>query len=520
MNGARTLLHTLVKSGIDTCFMNPGTSEMHFVKSLDDVSEMKSVLGLFEGAVTGAADGYGRMSQKPAATLLHLGPGLANGIANLHNAKRAYTPVVNIVGDHATYHHGFDAPLESDIEGLALPVSSWFRSVKSSETLAIDAAECVAASYGPPAGVATLLLPADLSWGESTGPVEPAIKTKLNTVDDSTIEEIGNIIKGEESVAFLLGGKTLLERGLTSAAQVCQQFNVKLLAETFPARLERGASIPKVERLGYLAEFIESQLANVKHLILIDTKAPVSFFAYPNKPSYLVPEGATVHTLASNIDDSVRALDDLARYLGVENNKVETPSIGFNELIDGPLKADNLANVVGMLLPEGAVVSDESNTAGIFLNGATQGCPPHDWLCLTGGSIGQGLPLATGAALGAKNRRIISLEADGSALYTIQALWTQARESLDVTTVILDNRRYAVLKMELDRVGADAPGDIASSMLDISKPDIDFVSISKGLGVPAVRVDTVQSFHDEFKKSINTPGPSLIHAILPEGMGF
>ncbi|MBA3303549.1 MAG: acetolactate synthase large subunit [Acidimicrobiia bacterium] len=514
MNGAQALIRTLVDSGVDVCFTNPGTSEMHFVAALDSVPKMRSILGLFEGVVTGAADGYARMAGKPAATLLHLGPGLGNGLANLHNARRARTPVVNVVGEHATGHKQYDAPLDSDIESVARNVSGWIRTSPSTATVGVDAAGAVAAALAPPGQVATLILPADVSWtegGEVAPTRPPATRT---TVADDAIKEIALALGSGERCALLLGGSALREAGLVAASRVANATGAKLLCETFPARLERGAGIPAVERLGYLAEFTIAQLEGVRHLVLVDAKAPVSFFAYPDKASWLVPEGCETHVLASATDDAGAALAHLADVVGAEPGAATLQAAQRLDLPTGALDAEAVAGVIGALLPEGAIVSDEANTTGLWVPLSTAGAPRHDWMTLCGGAIGQGMPLATGAAVACPDRQVVSLEADGSAMYTLQSLWTQAREGLDVTTVIFNNRSYAILNLELSRVGAEA-GPKALDMLDLSRPDLDFVSLARGMGVDAARAGTAEELAGHFGRAMAEPGPHLIEAVLP-----
>jgi acetolactate synthase-1/2/3 large subunit len=515
MNGAQALIRTLVDSGVDTCFMNPGTSEMHFVAALDRVPEMHSTLALYEGVATGAADGFARMAGRPAATLLHLGPGLANGMANLHNARRARTPVVNIVGDHATYHKQYDAPLESDIESAARNVSGWIRFAQRPDDVARDAAEAVAAALGPPGQVATLVLAADTSWLDATGPAAPPPRRERDSVPDSTVADVAKALRSGEPVALLLGGSAMFERGLTAASRVASTVGAKLLAETFPARLERGAGLPSVDRLGYLAEFAMAQLDGLAHLVLVDAKAPVSFFAYPDKPSDLVPDGCQVHVLAEGADDAVAALEALAERVGASDRAAVPEPASRPDRPTGSLTAETIAAGIGAVLPEGTIVADEGNTAGLFVSGMTAGAPRHDWLCLTGGAIGDGLPTATGAALACPDRKVLCLEADGSAMYNLQSLWTQAREALDVTTVIFNNRSYAILNLELNRVGAEPPGPRARDMLDLRRPDLDFVSLASGLGVHASRADTAESFTEQLERALAEPGPHLIDAILP-----
>jgi acetolactate synthase-1/2/3 large subunit len=524
VKGAHVLLNTLLASGVDTCFMNPGTSEMHFVAGLDSVPGMRPVLCLFEGVATGAADGYARMAGRPGATLLHLGPGLANGGANLHNARRAKSPVVNIVGDHASYHKAFDAPLESDIESIAKGFSGWYRSCAVSDSLAADTVAAVAAAYGPPRRVATLVLPADISWLDADpGQVPtgmPAVVASAGirpAVTEEAVELAAKLLSGGEPVALLLGDSAVREAGLLAASRIAERTGAKLLAEGFPGRLERGAGLPAVERLAYLGEFAMAQMAGLRHIILVDARPPVSAFAYPGKPSELTPEGTELHVLAAEGEDATGALEALADLLGSPAGSARLEPASRPDLPSGALNPAVAAAVIGALMPEGAIVSDEAITAGIYIPGATQGCPRHDFLSLSGASIGQGVPLATGAAVACPDRPVLALQADGSAMYTLQGLWTQAREGLDVTTVIFDNGSYAILNIELDRVGAEASGAAARSMLEIGHPDLDFVKLSEGLGVPAVRAETAEELADALQRSFSEDGPHLVQAVMPRG---
>ncbi len=515
MNGARALLSTLVDAGVDVCFANPGTSEMHFVAALDDVPDMRGVLCLFEGVVTGAADGYGRVAGRPAATLLHLGPGLGNGLANLHNARRARTPIVNIVGDHATYHARYDAPLQSEIASIAGPVSGWYRSTVRADDVAADAADAVAAAFGPPGCVATLVLPADASWSESgTGPCPPRPRGRSSLVPGDTVDEVAKALRSGERAALLLGGSALRAGGLQAASRVATTSGAALLGETFPANLERGAGIPPVDRLAYLAEMAQTQLDGIRHLVLVDAKSPVSFFAYPGKASDLVPPGCTVHTLARPGEDATGALEALADALGAPGDGGMPAPFSRPDRPTGAVTTETLAAAVGATLPEGAIVVDEGNTSGLFVPAATAGAPRHDWLTLTGGAIGIGLPMATGAAVAAPERPVLCLQADGSAMYTLQALWTQARERLNVTTLLLSNRSYAILNMELHRVGADAGGPLARRLLDLTDPELDFCDLARGMGVPARRVENAEDLTAALTAGFDEAGPTLIEVLL------
>ena len=513
MNGAQALIASLVGAGVDVCFMNPGTSEMHFVAALDSVPRMRGVLALFEGVATGAADGYARIAGRPAAVLLHLGPGLANGLANLHNARRAGSPVLTIVGAHATGHVRYDAPLQSDIEALARTVSGWVHTSGTTRDLAQDAMRAVAAARR--GQIATLILPADVSWsdGGALAPARPTTEYLSSAiVDDSQVTSVAGLLSPQ--AMLFLGGQALSEPGLRAASRISAATGARLLAETFPARMERGAGLPAVDRLAYLAEQAEDQLAGVGHLILAGARSPVSFFAYPGRASDLVPAGCSVTVLAERDQDAVAALEQLADLVAAGTPPVlAAPAVRPAE--PGPLTAISLANTIAASLPAGAIIADEANTSGFALPTALTGAARHSLLTLTGGAIGQGLPAATGAAVAAPDRPVLCLEADGSALYTIQALWTQAREQLNVTTVLINNAAYAVLRMELARTAAGQAGERAARMLDLSGPTPDFTAISTGLGVPAVRVTTAEDLDRELRRAYAEPGPHLIEAIVP-----
>jgi len=526
VTGAQSLIRALVDSKVEVCFANPGTSEMHFVAALDAVPDMRPVLALFEGVVTGAADGYGRMTDRPAVALLHMGPGFGNGIANLHNARRAHTPIVNIVGDHATYHQRFDAPLQSDIVALARTVSAWVRECSASTDLSADATDAVAAAMAAPGGSATMVIPADISWQTVAGTqARPRPVPQQGSVPAATIEAIRKVLNTGEPVTLLIGGRGLRAPGLRAAASIAAVTGAKLLAETFPARLERGGGLPPIERLNYLGEMAVGQLAAARHLVLVGTQAPASFFAYPDQPSELWPADCALHVLAGAGQDVIGALDALADAVGSSGTPRLLRSSSRSETgraeshPTGSLTAESMAATIASVLPEGAVVVDEANTAGIYLPGATAGVPRHDWLTNCGGAIGMGLPVATGAAIGAPDRPVLCIQADGSAMYTIQALWTHAREGLDITTVILSNRSYAILNLELARVGASAGGPRAESLLELSNPELDFVSLARGMGVPASRVATAEELTSHLATALRDPGPHLIEAMLPAGLG-
>ncbi len=512
-SGAESLVQTLVDSQVEVCFANPGTSEMHFVAALDTNPEMRCVLGLFEGIVTGAADGYGRMSGLPAATLTHLGPGFGNGWANLHNAKKARTPVVNVVGDHATYHRKYDAPLTSDVEGVASPVSGWVKVSQSADDVAADGAEAVEAALKPPGQVATLILPADTAWNRTAATVKPASPSSAKAYDENAVDEVASVLMGDEPCVILMNGHITSDKS-ELADRIAQATGARVIMDTFIPRLQRGAGRAELLRLPYFGEQAAEVLEGTRHIILCSSQPPVTFFAYPDKPNWLTPEGCALHTLVERDQDVVGALGALAEKVGADGVEANLVTLERPELPKGELNPMSIGASLANQFPEDAIVVDEGGTCGGGATMLTRTCPPHDWLMLTGGSIGYGMPCATGAAVASPDRRVICLQADGGGMYTVQALWTQARERLDVTTIIFANQKYSILQIEFGRVGAHNPGPKAMSMLDLGNPELNWVSLAEGMGVPAWRVKTAEEFNKALAESLRTPGPTLIEAMI------
>ncbi len=481
MNGAESLVHTLLASNVDTCFANPGTSEMHFVAALDRVPGMRCILGLFEGVVTGAADGYARMAGRPAATLLHCGPGLANGLANLHNARRAATPIVNIAGDQATYHRPLDAPLTADTEGWARGVSGWVRTATSAATVGRDAAVAVQAARTAPGQIATLILPADTAWNDGGVVAEALPVPQRPRADPHQVAGRGGRAAPGRADAYA-AWRRRADRGRRWPWRTGSRAHTGAASwrwdRTGGWRAGKGAS--PINRIPYPVDQAVKALAGFRHVVLVSCRKPVIFFAYPNKPGSPVPDDADVHILARPEQDPMDALGQLAEELGAPAASI--PDAGPRPgPARGALTPESFAQTLAALLPEDAVIADEAVTFGRGFFPATFAAAPHDWLQVTGGAIGGGMPLATGAAVGAPGRRVVNLQADGSAMYTIQALWTQAREKLDVTTIIFSNRKYQILIGELANVGAN-PGRTAMDMLDLGSPDLDFTGLAREHG--------------------------------------
>jgi acetolactate synthase I/II/III large subunit len=509
VNGAESLVRTLLACEVDTCFANPGTSEMHFVAALDQVSGMRCVLGLAEGVVTGCADGYARMARRPAATLLHCGPGFANGIANLHNAKRAFSPVVNIVGDHATYHRQYDPPLASDVEGLARPVSQWVRTSATPRDVGADAAAAVQAARTPPGQVATLVLPADASWGPG-GVVAPALAPPpRQAVDAATVRAIADVLRRRESCLLLLGDEALGERGLAAAWRIAKATGAALRSTGQVRRMARGRGRPPVDRVPYVLERALDAFKDVRTLVLAGAKPPVQFFAYPDKPSVVYPPEAKLHVLARLEQDQVGALEMLADELGAPREAAMPGAAPPPVTPRGPFEVEAFGALFGTLLPENCIVAEDAVTSGRTLFPRTFASPPHDWLQITGGAIGHAFPCATGAAIASPDRKVVCLQADGGGMYSLQALWTQAREKLDVVNVVFANRAYRILQGELLSVGAK-PGPASNELFNLRHPDLDWTRLATGMGVEAKAVSTLEDFADVFRAACARHGPFLV----------
>ncbi len=513
MLGAEILVRSLVAGGIDTCLGNPGTSEMHFVAALDRAPGLRSVLTLFEGVATGAADGYARVAGKPACTLMHLGPGLANGLCNLHNAKRARMPVVNIVGEHAAKHRQHDAPLHSDVEAVARTFSDWVRTTQSAATIAEDCAAAIAAARTPPGRIATLILPADTAWtdgGEWRAVPVPAISPAA--VPMERVTRAAAHLRSERS-ALMIGGEGLSYRGIEAATAIAAATGCRVFAPMSNARMARGWGVHPVPRVPFAVDDAVKFLAGLDAVVLAGAVPPVAFFAYPDKPGLLAPPGCAMHELARVDEDVLAALEALAHVLAAKPvtwqpaKRAKVPS-------RGPLSAQALAAIVAAQLPEDAIVIDEALSLGFTLYPAMAGAAPHEWLQMAGGATGEGLPLAVGAALAAPRRKVVCLQADGSGLYTCQALWTMAREGLDVTVVVLSNRAYATLYGELAKVGATEAGPGALGMIRLDRPYIGWPDISKGFGVPGVRADGCAGFAKALRNALATKGPALVEAVI------
>ena len=522
-NGADVLVDTLLANQVDVCFANPGTSEMHFVAALDRKPQMRCVLGLFEGVVTGAADGYARMADKPACTLLHTGPGLANALANMHNARRANTPMVNIVGDHASYHLHHDAPLTSDIESLARPMSKWVGRVRNASEVAQQAAEAIHASTTLGGGVTTLILPADAAWSETSAAPVIAQSPQTLALDDHALRRSVAALQSQDDgkTLLLLSGRALRADALAIAQSIAERTGAHLLAQQSNARTQRGQGRVAIERVPYNVDAALKLLAPYKRVILIGAKAPVAFFAYPGKPGSMLPADADIINLSPLGGDALASLQQLASATGASGKPQSLQALPsmpapdkLNWSTSTPINALTFAQAMAELIPDNAIVCDESVSSGRDFFRYTMQAAPHDYLQITGGAIGNGIPLATGAAIACPDRKVVLMQADGSAMYTVQGLWTQAREKLDVLNIIIANRKYAILRGEFTSVGAGEPGHNANQMLNLDNPNIDWVHMANASGMEAVRVSNIAAFGDAVRAALKRKGPFLIEAVF------
>jgi len=515
MNGAQTLVGTLVDRGVDICFANPGTSEMHFLAALDN-PRMRSVLCLFEGVATGAADGWYRMKNTPASTLLHLGPGLANGLSNIHNAKRAGSGMVNIIGEHSTSHLKYDPPLTSDIEGLARPLCHWVRRVDAGSTIAWDAAAAIAAASSHPGQIAALILPGDLSWQETGAqPVlPPLLPPRRHAPDPARVEHIARVLRSGEPTLIILANKATSGRALELAGRASAATGARLGSQFFTARIERGVGRVPIERIPYAVAQAQAFLEKFQHIVTVETREPIAFFSYPGKPSQMKKEGTQVHSLAAADEDSALAFEMLLDALGARATAPILQKAVDAPMPKGPLNPLSIAHALARAIPEGCIFVDESLTTGRETMGHTMGARPHDLINNLGGSIGYGTPVATGAALACPDRPVVCMVGDGSAMYTIQSLWTQAREGLNVTTIICANRSYAILKAEFANMAAGVPGERALAMIDIDRPRIDWLAMAASMGVPAVAVESAEDLVKALSGAVQSPGPQLIEMRL------
>jgi acetolactate synthase-1/2/3 large subunit len=380
--------------------------------------------------------------------------------------------------------------------------------------VAADGARAVQAARTAPGQIATLILPADTAWCDADGPAPALPLLGFAPVVSRAIDNAAASLKNGRKAAIIIRGLALRKRGLEAAGRIAAKTGARLFCDTFAPRLERGAGIVAVDRIPYFAEQIVDTFKDIGELILVGAKPPVSFFAYPGKPSWCLPEGCNISYLAHVHEDGVGALEALASALGAPKKPAQLVAFRRPDLPKGKLDQFSAGQIIAHYLPENAIISDEAATSGIGPQIATATVHPHDHLALAGGSLGQGTPVATGAAVAASSRKVVNLHGDGGAMYTLQSLWTQARENLNVTNVIFANRSYAILNIELMRVGAEHPGPKALSMFDLHNPELNWTDLARGMGVESTRVETSEEFADAFSSAMKAKNPRLIEVML------
>jgi len=515
MNGAESLVKTLLASGVDVCFANPGTSEMHFVAALDAHPQMRCILCLFEGGATGAADAYFRMTGKVAATLLHLAPGFGNGFANLHNARKARSAVVNIMGDHASYHLAYESPLKGDTAGISRVVSHWTKTCEAASFVAVDGAAAVTAAQSMGGQIATLILPANTAWENADAAAVSAAPAALRRPTIDRVRAAAQTLQ-TKGASLMVDGLALRGSLALLAAKIAKKSGCALLAPFFVSRIQRGAGAVKFQRLAYVVEENSAVLKDQTSIVLCGAKRPANFFAYPGKPSLPEPAGCAIYDLCEPEMDYAWTLHALADELGAHHitlGNEELQPLALPALPSGAMSLQKVGEAIAALMPENTVVVEEAITSAGAMALATRHARPHDWMMIKGGAIGGGLPMSIGAAVACPDQKVLCLSGDGSAMYTLQALWTMAREQLDVTVVIFSNRGYQILRGELANVGVTDVGRNAVRMLDVAEPTLDWVALAKGHGVAGIRVRDAGEFVSAFQGAMKQKGPFLIEVM-------
>ena len=513
MNGAQSLFKALVDAGVTTCFANPGTSEMQLVYEMGLSDAVRPILCLQEDVVTGAADGFGRMKGAPAFTLLHVGSGFANGIAMLHNAGRADTPIVNVVGANATYHqpnYPEHELINGHITDLARVVSHWAKEARNATELGELGAE--AAALAKTGRICTIVAPTNCHWDEANPPPVFSAPLQRQKTSAEAIAHAAAMLKNGKKTGLVLGNLALHGEALGLAGRIGAKTGAALLSEIFPSyHLSRGEGRPNVDPIPYEYEVCLKFLQPFEQLIFVGALFPVATFAYKDKPVMKSPPGCDLFIMSSVDQDLTAALSSLAEATGAGDAAAFRERRTEASAPSGELTAETIGQTLCMLLPEHAILSDEAATNGGPIFAATKGARAHDYIApVNGGAIGGGMPLALGAAIACPDRKVVHLQADGSGMYTVQALWSMAREKSDVVVVVFKNDVYAILNLEMARVRENELNAKMKWMLDLDKPTLDWVSISKGFGVPATRARTAEEFHRQFEAALAVKGPHLI----------
>ncbi len=511
--GADVLLATLAEEGVNVCFANPGTTELDVVRALEKCQDVRFVLGLQENVCTGAADGYGRMAGRPAATLLHLGPGFANGIANLHNARRAHSPIVNVIGDHTSWHLPYDAPLTSDIESLARPVSGWVHRITGVGDVAAATRQAVRNTRENGGQGTTLIFPADYQAATAAALADESAPEQAPPQSwDMTVASAR--LSGAKKPLFLLGGggagSALGEEGQKTVARLLAATGGTAYAETFPARAERGAGLPAFDRLPYFPEPARAALDAADLVVLVGAAAPITYFGYEGHPSELVAPDRLLKICGPG-EDAVGRLQMLAEAMGAPAYVAAVHALPAPD--EGLLNPQRIAGALARLLPHDSIVSVEGGTCGYPFYAASAAAARHTALTNTGGAIGQGLPVALGAAIACPGRQVVALVSDGSTQYTVQTLWTIAHEQLPVVVLVAANHQYAILRNELRRGGA-ALGAKAEAITSLDKPRIDWVALATAYGVHGVRATTTGELEEALQTAFKSGQPAVIEMAL------
>jgi acetolactate synthase-1/2/3 large subunit len=516
------LFKALRDAGLDTCFANPGTSEMQLVYEIGRTKGMRAVLCLQENTVTGAADGYARMAGKPAFTMLHVASGFANGIGNLHNAGRANTPMVNVVGANATYHQPNFCEHElinGRVADLARPVSHWTQEARTADELGVLAALAANHARTGAGKICTLIAPTNCQWDPALAPPAPLPPPQRPQVARESIDEVATLLANGKKTALLLGSHALYGEGLELAGRIATRTGVDLLGEMWVARLARGEGRVPVRLVPYLREHAAFFLQGYEQLILLGAQLPMSTFAYQGAPLNKLPASCQVTALATVENDLLAVLRELAQAVAAPAQPGARTARASAAAPTGALSADAIGQSLCLLMPQDAILVNDGATCSPPIVNRTAGARAHDYLDGSrGGALGGGLPLALGAAIACPERRTILLQGDGSGMYASQALWSMARERTDVVVIVLRNDNYAILEVELARVREGDANDTMLSMMHLDDPVLDWVKLAEAHGVAATRATTAEEFHVQLEDALQQRGPHLIEAKVTDSI--
>ena len=520
MNGAAAFFKSIVDNGIDTIFACPGTSEMQVVDEVG-YSNLRVVLCLFENSVTGMADGYARMLDKPALGMVHVTCGLTNALANMHNARIANSRMI-IFGGGVHVAHEVNEPVHSMLQRqpyVAQIAAQCVIEARSPDQLAAAATQALKASNDGAGKIVYVYGPNNAVWGESSfqGKLTSSAEQRQR-VSTATISSIADTLKAGKKTAFILDNLALREEGLEILGRIAEGAGGRLFREWLPSRIAMGAGRVRTETLPYGGAEGRELLSEFDQIVLVGAKIPVCPFSYENQPWVKIPENCNVHTLATADHDILAALEELATQLDLPEKASNRYNRKPGEPPTGPLSGNSIVQSLSILMPADSIVLDEAMLENVMFPLLMDGAAPFDFMAACpGGAIGAGPPVACGAAIACPNRKVILLEGDFSLMQGNTALWSMAQHNLDICVINYNNEGSASLSTELARVRQGEAQPKSIELLRIRKPTIDYAAMAESMGVPASRAETAEEFHLQLTKAMSTKGPHFIDANILDG---